>query len=304
MVIQTQQGRMRADDAKIVADDPIDIRLLMLRLFAGKWWILGSMLLFGCIFLVAAFLTTPVYRGLAVLVPIGSDRGLGGSMGDISGQFGGLASLVGVNLSGSSSNVEEALAVLQSRQLTKRFIEENKLVPELFKKEWDAQASQWKRGAAAQPTDSRVFRKFKSLLRVTRDRKAGLVTVEIDWDQRQQVAQLVNKLVDMVNAELRARAIVDATTRIGFLEKELAATSVVDTRNAINRLIEAQIKQRMVASVTPEFAFRIIDRATTPDSNERVRPRKVLMLLVGLVLGLLCGVFFVLARDIFRGTRP
>ena len=65
--------------------------------------------------------------------------------------------------------------------------------------------------------------------------------------------------------------------------------AVVATRDAINRLIEEQIKQRMVASVAQDYAFRIVGRALPPDEDDRYSPRRLRLAIAGLVLGLLAG---------------
>ncbi|MDE2136624.1 MAG: hypothetical protein KGJ68_04260, partial [Gammaproteobacteria bacterium] len=92
-----------------------------------------------------------------------------------------------------------------------------------------------------------------------------------------------------VNAEMRARAMAKALAYTGFLEKELAATELVETRAAISRLIEEQIKQRMVASVTQEYAFQTVGHAYPPDADDFVRPQRLLLAVGGIFLGLLLG---------------
>ena len=99
----------------------------------------------------------------------------------------------------------------------------------------------------------------------------------------------------MPDAE-RRRAVAESRASIEYLEKELATTITVDTRNAISRLMEAQIKQRMLANVTVEYAFRVIDRALAPDLKDMIRPKRLLLVAFGFVLGLLVGVIVVLLR--------
>jgi uncharacterized protein involved in exopolysaccharide biosynthesis len=49
----------------------------------------------------------------------------------------------------------------------------------------------------------------------------------------------------------------------------------------------------MVANVTHEYAFRVVDKAMPPDIDDPVRPRKLMLLLAGPFVGLVAGVFFV-----------
>jgi LPS O-antigen subunit length determinant protein (WzzB/FepE family) len=138
---------------------------------------------------------------------------------------------------------------------------------------------------------------------VSRDRLTGLITMHIEWRDPVQAANWANLLVQRVNEEMRSRAIAKSTASLGFLENELVRSSAVETRQAINRLIEGQINQRMLANVTQEYAFRTVDRALPPDSRDRVRPNKPLLLLFGAVVGFFLGVFVVLVKSAF-GSRP
>src|SRR5476649_545446 len=69
---------------------------------------------FAGLLAVVAFTMTPIYRGLAVLVPADAHRGgMSGSFGSGSGlgAVGGLAALAGLNLGSLQSQIEESLAV-------------------------------------------------------------------------------------------------------------------------------------------------------------------------------------------------
>ncbi len=259
------------------------------------------------VFSVLAFLMTPVFRGSAVLVPAVNDRSmLEGSLSSALGSVGGLASLAGLNLGSRESQVEESLAVLRSHEFTENFIETNHLMPLLFPKKWDAARGQWKGPPEEHPTLNRAFKVFDDMRKVTRDTKTGLITLQIDFTDRYKAAEWTNLMVDQLNGEMRARAIRNSDASLGFLQKELATTIDVGTRDAVNRLIESEIKQKMLANVTQQYSLRFVDRALVPDRTDKVAPKKSLIIASGLILGVLMGCFlaFVLnLRDQSRRSR-
>jgi uncharacterized protein involved in exopolysaccharide biosynthesis len=244
---------------------------------------------------IAALTMTPVYRATTVLVASSTDgTGLGGDFGSALSQLGGLASIVGLTSSSSGNHLEEALAVLRSRRLMSGFIEENGLMPILYPKLWDSETGGWRSGVKP-PTTEKAYRLFSRVVTQIRDREAGLVTLQVDWKDGTMAAAWANALVAAVNEEMRSRAISQTDAMVDYLEAELATTSVVETRQAINSLIEAQIKQRMLANVTREYSFRVLDPAVAPDVDAPVRPRKRLMVAVGAGLGGLVGIVIALA---------
>jgi len=274
------------------SDSDVDLRTLLRLLWKGKWLIVASTVVSTALLAVLAFVTTPIYRATTVLVPASVDRNGAGALGGMLGQFGGLASLAGVNVgSGGNSETEVSLAVLRSRQFTEAFLRDLNLLPVLFHGRWDAGAKQWEGATEDWPTLAQGNKFFDREVRsVAYDRKTGLVTLQVDWSDPAQAAAWANELVARANAEMRRRAIEDARASVDYLEKELTATTTIDTRSAISRLMEAQIKQRMLANVTVEYAFKVIDPALAPDPKDMIRPKRLLLVAFGAAMGMLLGV--------------
>ena len=288
------------DPYPIEADETMDLRMMFARIAAHRWWLAASVVFFAVVCTTAAFTLTPIYRAGTVLIPAKSDKdsdpngsGLGG--------IGGVASLVGINLGEGDALTEEALAVLKSREFTQKFIDERHLMPVLYAKKWDAQAGKWKVDEKHQPTEARAFRYFdKSIRVITQEKKTNLITLNIDWTDRVAAADWANDLLQRLNLEMRKREMARADSAVGYLEKEFETTTAVATREAIGHLIEIQVKQRMLAVVTQEFAFRVIDHATPPDKDDRYFPNRLLLVAAGPLIGLIVGILCILGYGALR----
>lgn len=278
-----------------------DPREVFLRLWAYRRWIAGCIVVFTLAFGLSAAVITPEYRATAVLAPASSGRSnLSGTLSSTLGQLGGIGSMIGLNVGGADTGTEEAIAVLCSRQFTERFISDQRLLPVLFSALWDKSSGHWNVPAQNQPTMGKAFKLFNESIRsITQDKKTGLVTLQIDWRDPVAAADWANQLVARLNHEMRSRALAESAQSLVFLDGELSKTNDLGTRAAINRLVEMQIQERMLANVTEEFAFRIVDRATPPDKWDTVRPRKLLLILSGLMSGLVFGVLSAALRSSF-----
>jgi uncharacterized protein involved in exopolysaccharide biosynthesis len=284
------------------ADEAVDLWATVAKVCAHPWWLAGSVVLFTALFITAAFELTPVYRASTTLIPAKSDSTSDTGGGGLGGGIGGVASLVGINLGQNDSLTEEAMGVLKSREFNQAFIEDRHLMPVLFAKLWDAQTGKWKVDEKHQPTPSRAFRLFDKKIRsIVPEKKTSLLTLNIDWTDRTAAADWANDLVKRLNLEMRKREMARADSAVTYLEKEFETTTAVATREAIGHLIEIQVKQRMLASVTEEFAFRVIDHATPPDRDDRHFPNRFLMAVAGPIVGLVVGIAFILMRSSFRG---
>ncbi len=88
-----------------------------------------------------ALLITPVYRAEVLMVPVTSESV--DNLSNLAGQFGGLTSLMGIDLIGQRGKAAEAVATLTSRSFAVQFIDEENLLPILFADQWDSENEQW-----------------------------------------------------------------------------------------------------------------------------------------------------------------
>ena len=75
-----------------IADDEIDLRELFTAIWQGKWVIIAITTLFAVASVFYAINQPNIYKSEALLAPAEQDKA--GGLGVLSGQFGGLASLI------------------------------------------------------------------------------------------------------------------------------------------------------------------------------------------------------------------
>lgn len=250
------------------------------------YWI-GGALLGLAVALAIGFLMRPVYRATAVLMPVASKELGSGAVAGLLSRLGGDG---GLGL-GDSSQRDEALAVLKSRQFAEQLITDEKLLPLFFPDQWDAASGKWSETDPSRiPSDWDAWIYFDRNIRtVLEDQDRGLVTIRVEWSDPVQAARWANLMVARANEDLRARKLSQLESSLEFLQSELRNAQLVELRAAISQVMESQINERMLANVRPEYAFRIIDPAVAPDVDQPERPKKLLLAAVGLTAGALFG---------------
>jgi len=288
------QGHFVPVDSSYKSDE-IDFFEIIAILFERKKLILVVAVCTTVLAVVYAFQITPIYRAETLLAPVSHDGS--NKVGAMASQFGGLASIAGINLGGGGGGAEEVIATLKSRGLTNEFIKAENLLPVLFDKGYLQSEKRWKNAYKA-PTTWVAYELFDRIRKIKIDKKTRLVTLSIDWKDPHLAAIWVNKLVVMVNEKTRAVAINASFKSIEYLQQELEKTSVIEIKQSIYSLIEAQTKTKMMANTQEEYAFRVLDLAVTPE--DRVRPKRKLIVIFGFMLGLFLGVvavFILRLRD-------
>jgi uncharacterized protein involved in exopolysaccharide biosynthesis len=108
-----------------------------------------------------------------------------------------------------------------------------------------------------------------------------------------QAAAWANELVHRANDRLRARAIARAQGSIDYLKREARNTDVVEIQQSLYHLMEDQYKNLLLANVSSDYAFSIIDPAVAADPGHYVFPRKGLFLFGGLFFGVVLALFLI-----------
>lgn len=217
---------------------------------------------------ILGFLLPRKYTAVIVVSPVTSASGgarLGGLSSMVS-QLGGLASLAGISL-GEDTQRAETLEVLESSALTERYIAQNDLLPELFRKQWDPQRRQWRVSSPRQmPTLWKANQLFDKKIRtISTDAKSGIVTMKITWTNPAEAAAWANGLVSMTNDYLRGKAIAEAERNIAYLNDQAEKTNLVPVRQAIYAILQTEINKEMLARGTEEYALKVLDPAQPPE---------------------------------------
>ena len=205
----------------------------------------------------------------------------------LTGQLGGLAGLGG----GEGGQRAEAIQMLQSKLLAREFIEDNKLLPVLFASDWDERRQSWSGRTHTLNDAVEVF--DRRIRGVIEDRRSGLVTMRVTWKDPVQAASWANEMIRRANDELRRRAVARAGGSINYLKREARNADTVEIQQALYRLMEEQYKNLLLANVTDEYAFSVIDPAVAADPDQYVFPRRGLFAFGGLFFGIVLALILV-----------
>ena len=294
------------------SNDEIDLRELWNVLWGGKWLIMAITFVFTLASLLYALSLPNIYTSEVLLAP--AEESAGGGLAGMAGRLGGLASLAGVNLGGGGSDETIiAIEVLKSREFISKFVKQHDLlVPLMAAEGWDRGKNmliidddiydiankKWVRDPkpprGAEPSTLEAYEQFMKLLNVSKDEKTGLVNLSLEHYSPNIAKAWVDMLVLDINEEIKYRDVTEANKSIKYLSDKLGRISVADMKAVFYELIEEQTKTVMFAEVRDEYVFKTIDKAVAPEIKSK--PKKALICVLGVILGGIVGVLFVLLR--------
>ena len=297
-------------------DDDIDLRALFSTLWAGRIKIVAITAIFAIVSLIYALSLPNQYKATVLLSPTDSS---GGGLSGALGQFSGLASLAGVSLGGGASGEGRvAQKIMQSWSFIEDFIEDNNLEVGVYAVEgwdkssnelqinsglYDVSKSQWltvnnSNGELGPPSSWKLFKAFSSKLMVSENKKSGLVSVSIEYYSPIIAKQWLDLYVSAINEHMQKREVAKVTRNIEYLQAQVKKTNIAEMQKVFYTIIEDQIKNKMLAEASPEYAFVAVSLSMVPE--EKSQPKRRFMLISGTVLGFMLSLLLVLVMHYGR----
>ena len=231
---------MEPQQAEQFDDDEISLVELATTLGEEKKLVFGLPFVVGIVAIVVSLFLTPIFTAKTTLLPPQNSGG-GGAAAALA-SLGGLAGLAGISTGGTTADT--VIAMLQSRSAKDQIIDQFNLV-EYYEAEL--------RGD--------VYGTLDNAVRVTSDKKSGLITVEVDDKDPELAAKMANAYYEVLKSLMTRVAVTEAQQRRQFFEDQFAKAKE-ELSNAEVKLKETQERTGLVelksqAEVTIEAVARL-----------------------------------------------
>lgn len=293
-------------------EDSVDLALV-LSIFWQARGLISIITIVGSVSIYLFSLTIPnVYEANAILAPKTNENG-GSPLSQVASQYGGLASLAGINIGAlnSDNSVEIALERLRSQ----KFFRDNlyhQVAPALMApSEWDpvdqvlvfdetiySPEEGWVTGNSAfsddAPSFQQAYDKFKRTYTLRRPVPNGVVYLSLKHHSPQVAQNWINLMIEGINSVMRDIKIEESQRSIAVFEKMAEETQLVSLDEMYSQLIEEQTKSMVLAQVTDEFILTVIEPPYLPERS--VEPNRALYFSVGVLASLLVALLAALLR--------
>jgi len=319
MLQQLELTQMKTTLRQPNSADEINMRELWSAIWKGKWKVVAITVVFSFASIMYALSLPNIYKSEALLAPAAES---GGGMSGFASQFGGLASLAGVNIGGGSiDKTALALQVMQSRIFISQFIERHDLlIPLMAAKDWDISNDEllydtdvydvltktWVRDVHfplnSKPSIQEAYKEFSGIMSSAQDKKSLMITVSIKHYSPNVAKQWVEWLIDDINQEMKMRDLTEAKKSISYLTDQLAKTKIHKIQEVLYDIIEEQTKTIMFAEVREQYVLKTIDPALSSELN--FQPNRGLIGALGVLFGLIFSIGFLLIRFFVKDKQP
>ena len=253
-----------------------------------------------------------VYRTGAILTASQSNSDLN----SLASNFSGVASIVGITLPGSNSEIKVLMGVEVMKsldffeQLTKKY---NILIPLLASEDWDKETDKliinndiydektgtWKSNDVFStngvPSLQSAHRKFLKNLSIVQSNDTGFYEISLE-NYSPNIAQYwVDSIIYEINETTRKKDIENFTNAVEYLEEEVKLTPLVEVRTGLFNLIKDQKEKIMIAKASDEYLFTVLSGAISPEIKSR--PNRALITILSFILSVFLTSIFILLRN-------
>lgn len=297
-----------------VFEDEIDLRELFEVLWTNKIRIIVITGLISFSSIVISLMMTNYYTSESVL--IARDQQDSGSLSD----FSGVASLVGVDLSGDGASVFKVLEIIQSREFTKHLITFDNVLPSIMAAEsydtsskkiifdpeiYDEESKTWTREPSANgnviPSHLEAHREYADMLSVMKDKITGLISIKIEHVSPVFAHDFLSLIIQEANNLNREIDVKTTTKALTYLKTELSQTPQVEIKKSISKLIENQLETKMMASIYDDYILIPLEPPFIPDKKSG--PVRSLIVILSTLLAGIFSVMYVLIRHYFSDRQ-
>tara|TARA_R110002167_G_scaffold168531_4_gene366291 strand:+ start:327 stop:1316 length:990 start_codon:yes stop_codon:yes gene_type:complete len=274
---QTKSMENTILEPSVTHDNEVDLHDLARAVWKGKWLIICITAIFSVASVFYALSLPDEYKATAILSPASSSSS--SSLSKLAGQFGGLASLAGVNLKGSDGANKTTIAIklMKTWGFLERFIQSNNLqVPLYAAVDWDkgsnellldtdiydVQEKVWFKDQTLQgPSSWALYEKLNKMIDIVQDSDSGLIYLSVVNFSPHLAKEWVDLLIVETNDFMKSQDRKEALSSIEYLKVQIAKTNISEMNTIFYQLIEEQTKTLMLAEISEEYVFRTLSPA-------------------------------------------
>lgn len=290
-------------------DQAIVLKDLFNILWTAKKLIFGITAIFAISSLMYSLSLTNHYKSSSLLIARSASETNGLS------QFSGLAAIAGVNIPSSvDDKAAQAIALIKSRRFVKHLMTYENVLPSIIaaknynsvtkellfdEKLYDSKTKSWKRKPAKNrpiiPTYLEAYEVYlNKTLSISQDNKTGFISINIEHVSPVFAKEFLDLIIRESNELLRRKDMEESRQGLKYLTSELSKTPLVEIKESINALIEAQLETQMLSQINQDYILIKIEPPFIPE--EKSKPSRSLICILGTMLGFVFSVLIVLIR--------
>lgn len=298
-----------------VEEDEIDLRELWHTIASHKYKIIFITFFITALTIIYTLSVPNSYKSFVLLAPQEQSKP------SISGGLASLAGMAGINIGGSSADVESVYeATLKDYGFNKMVLEKynltNKLSPEYMRKDmvfalgysnlYDT-IHEFLKSDNNKSKDEKIYDTYKQLkkkiISISSDKKTGLITLSAVTQDRFLSKELVDIYLKELTTYVKNREMKETDKKINYYKKELRNTTDVTLKEQISNLIASLMQKKVLSQANEYYNVTIINDAIVPYVKDKAKPKRALIVVVAFITSMILAIFWVFFIEFLKNSK-
>lgn len=218
-------------------------------------------------------------------------------LGSLGNQFGGLASMAGIDVGSSGSlTLEQIEAKIISRDFINHLskfenFDINLLIPKSYNEvskslsydetKYNFKEKKWQ-SSSQKPLKTERHNAFRDNIKLALDKDNSFIKIEYRHLSPIVAKETLNLIVNEINNINRNKALRESLDTIDYLNSQLKKNSLNNVVKSINSLTEIELNKLVIANIKSDYTLTVIDSAYIPEKKSH--PRRSLVGVMTLIL--------------------
>ena len=300
-------------------DLEINIGAVLIKLWQKKLSIIIITSLFSISAIIFSLLVPNKYISSSTLV---LSSQLDSAISSLGQDFGGLASLAGIDVGDSGKKDEDlGMEIIKSRSFFQNLVSFDGVMEQIMaaesydfeskktifdKKKFIEKDSIWIRKPkppyGVEPSYLEAYEEYiNELITIYHDRKSGVVELSITHVSPVFAYEFSSLIISQLNILTKEKEIRRTDNALEYLSNESKKVQNIEVKQSLNKLIEEQLKTKMISNMSDEYYFEIIDKPYIP--LKKSYPQRSLIVILGTFIGFISSILFALSREFFANFK-
>ena len=143
------------------------------------------------------------------------------------------------------------------------------------------------------PSLLEAYKEYKKIVTISQDKKSGFITISTEHLSPIFAKDFGDLIIHELNSLIRKKELEESQKALTFLKEQISLTSLIEIKTSINQLIQVQI----MANIKEDYIIETIEPPFI--AEEKIKPQRLKMLLIGLLVGIGTSISYVLLKGYF-----
>ncbi len=294
------------EEQKYITEDEIDLRELGATIWRSKIFLIIFSLIITSLTVGYVIYKPNVYKSEVLVLPQDDGKTGGGGLSALAG-------LTGIDIGGGGgiSPFSSFDALLQNRIFHGRVINKYKICEKLSNDQnyvyplgLDLRTQSInENNLTKEESDFACYQSLKSLIKITEDKKSGVISLSAESPDRFLAKELVDIYLKELSSYLRDNDMIDTDKKISFYEKELQQTVNPELQTNLTQLMSSLIQKRVLANSSEFYIVKKLVDSEVAFIQDKTAPKRGLIVVVSFVTSIILGIFIIFFREFIKSPE-